>query len=310
MLSYKKSKDATPIAVVNGGQHNRDIIYLYDDNSGAAVMDEDMAKYIDDILLKEKGLRCTSRDIACLYRAINVNSDVNLDPKLRNLYDKITEHVKSARQSRDLRFDDGGHLQLLPNPKKRMVIYCAGASGSGKSHFVGNFIKEYMKVFPGHPVYVFSRDEADPALDKNEGIQRILLNETFKDDANPITADDFINSLCIFDDIDTLHDEMILWKIRQLRNDILETGRKKMIYVCTTSHQICDFSKTRSVLLEATHVVFYKGDAHNAQGYLTRYAGQSIKDAKKIMALPSRWICHSRHYPGYLLYDTGIQLID
>ena len=51
-------------------------------------------------------------------------------------------------------------MQHLPYTDKgkgntRQVLYVSGASGSGKSYYASNYIKEYVKMFPKNTVYIY-----------------------------------------------------------------------------------------------------------------------------------------------------------
>ena len=49
-----------------------------------------------------------------------------------------------------------GSLQLIPNKNvERSILYIAGQSGSGKTYFLGQYLKEYKKLFPGNEIYIF-----------------------------------------------------------------------------------------------------------------------------------------------------------
>ena len=59
-----------------------------------------------------------------------------------------------------------GYLQLIPNTNtERQILYIAEASGSGKTYFTGQYLKEYKIVFHKNPIYMFSTiPKGDPSL--------------------------------------------------------------------------------------------------------------------------------------------------
>ena len=77
-------------------------------------------------------------------------------------------------------------------------------------------------MFPENDVYVVSKLTADPSLDVNQGIRRIILDETFHESAETIEPEELRNSLVVFDDVDTINDKEVLKKIIALRNDFLK----------------------------------------------------------------------------------------
>lgn len=308
MLSLKKGE--LPIAQINSGKFDKQILYLNSKIDESNKIEDDPLKFLHQDMFTENRRTLKSNDINKIYQAIQNGSDMNLDPRLQSFYNK-SKLVVDKKINREFILDDGGHLQMIPNIKTRDVIFASGASGSGKSYFIGNYITQYMKMFPKNPVYIFSKLESDQALDKNKGIQRIILDDTFGDeDSEAIEAKDMSNCLAVFDDVDTINDPIILKKIIKLRDDLLEVGRKFNVYMCMTSHMLCDYRKTRILLNECTHNVCFKNSNTNHQKrFMKEYVGMSKDDIDKALSLPSRWICISKAFPSYLLYDTGCYLL-
>ena len=102
----------------------------------------------------------------------------------------------------------GSKFQIVPNTlKEREIIYICGPSGSGKSTFTSNYLTQYKKKYPENPIYIFSALSEDDVLDKIPGIKRIQINKALLSD--PLSADDFQDCCCIFDDIDVLGDKKV-----------------------------------------------------------------------------------------------------
>ena len=94
-----------------------------------------------------------------------------------------------------------GYLQLIPNPNtERQILYIAGASGSGKSYFTGQYLKEYKNTFPDNPIYMFSTIPKGDVSLKDVEIDYIDLNTILEEE---LTSKDFENSMVIFGDCDT-----------------------------------------------------------------------------------------------------------
>jgi chromosomal replication initiation ATPase DnaA len=92
-------------------------------------------------------------------------------------------------------------LQLVPNTKtERQCIYICGQSGSGKSYFTSNYVKQYKKQYPKNDIFVISSIDEDKSIDILKPIRINVLNPDFLDD--DISLEDFKDSLVIFDDID------------------------------------------------------------------------------------------------------------
>lgn len=201
-----------------------------------------------------------------------------------------------------------GTLDPIPNPEKRECLYIAGPSGSGKSTYASHYIKKFKIMFPKRKIYVFSRLNEDEEIDKHKPI-RILLNEELLED--PISTEELKNSLCLFDDIDTIQNKQIKNCVKSLLEDILETGRHQNIYCIVTSHLMTNYKDTRIVLNESTSITFFvkSGDTYFIRQYLQKYGGLSKKQIDDILALNSRWVTLYKHYPKYILYQRGCYLL-
>ncbi len=201
-----------------------------------------------------------------------------------------------------------GYFQQLPNTHTRDAVMIAGPSGSGKSTYCKHYIKEYRKIYKKNEAYMFSRVDSDPSL-REKDIKRFIIDEGLITD--PIQTKDLDNSLVIFDDIDTIPDKRVTEKVRQLRDDILETGRHNNIYTISTSHQLMNYKTTRTLLNESTSVTFFpkSGSSYHIKRFLREYCGLSSKKIIEILNLPSRWVTVSKIYPMFILYETGIELL-
>jgi len=208
---------------------------------------------------------------------------------------------------REIMLDDDGKLELLPPQKKgeRHFLVISGKSGSGKSFWTRTYIKNWLKLFPKRPVYIFSPVSSDTAYDDLK-INRVILDESIITD--PIDVSDLEDSLCIFDDHDQIKEPLIKGEIKRLIDNISEIGRHKNISACVLIHKIANFKDTRTLLNEATHVVLflrgYKGGINKY--YLTKYQELDKKAIEKVYKLNSRWVCFQCNYPAYILYEKGI----
>ncbi len=202
-----------------------------------------------------------------------------------------------------------GKETLFPLPDKKVIekIYISAPSGAGKSTWCGMWLKEYKKLFPKNPIYLFSAISEDSALDPYEPI-RIQLNEELVRD--PIAPEELANSVVIFDDVETTQDKFIRDGILKLRDILLECGRHYKIRLLITSHIMSDYKKTRLVLTEATTVVAFPqaSSTHHLKRYLKNYAGFSKDQIKKFVKLKSRWVALNTQYPPFVIYDKGAYL--
>ena len=141
-------------------------------------------------------------------------------------------------------------FQPVPNSEGRDIVSCFGPSGSGKSYYIKDFVKNYHQEYPKNSVYCVSLVDDDKSFKDIPYIIRLKVDEKWKN--NPLEAKDFEDNCCIiFDDTDTIRDKDIKKNIDMLKNQILETGRHKHITALITSHLACKGVETKTLLNES-----------------------------------------------------------
>ena len=188
--------------------------------------------------------------------------------------------------------------------RERSILYVTGASGSGKSYFTNSYVKEYKKMYPKRPVYLFSSLTEDKTLDSNKSIKRIKLNDTFINTA--------FSTLCIFDDCDCIVNKTLKKKVFTILDVLLQTGRHSSTDIVFTSHLCCDKNNTKVILAEATSITaFPRTLGTRSLKYLTEsYFGMTKEDIQKIKRLKTRPVTIIRSYPPLVLYDSGAYLFN
>lgn len=205
---------------------------------------------------------------------------------------------------------DGDVLQVCPRGKERDVVYISGSSGSGKSYFAANFIKEYLAVHPKNPVYLFSSISEDPCLDGVKAVKRVALNDEFLETEFELA--DFEDSLLVFDDIDVIVNKALKGKLYNILNNLLMTGRHSKTSVIFTSHIATNGRDTKVILAECTHLVcFPKMMNGRTRDYLLKaYIGLSNKEIQNVMQLRSRAVVFVRGYPQVVVHEKGCFIIN
>jgi len=127
----------------------------------------------------------------------------------------------------ELELDDDHSFQLIPDlNKKRDCIYVAAQSGAGKSHFCMEYLKEYIKLYPKNPVYLFSYLDEDETIDKVKKLQRFDINsKEFMDEE--LDPKEFKDCCIVLDDIEMISD-------KKLKNKILDFFKKLLQVVIIT----------------------------------------------------------------------------
>jgi len=202
------------------------------------------------------------------------------------------------------------HSQLIPSGKERDILYITGASGSGKSYFALQYLKEYRLKYPKNPVYLISSLKEDETLDKFKDLKRIVLDQDFLDENFEI--DDFKNSMIIFDDADCIQNKKMREKISGLLTIILETGRHTRTSCIFTSHLPASGYSTKRILNESHSITFFcAGLGARALKYLMEsHLGLDKDQIRKIKRNKSRATTFVRSFPSLILFDKGAYLLN
>lgn len=343
MLSFKKGK---PIARIEGGEYDKKIIRLYDpltqkpccdkcdkrckknkccDNckvsTGGCIdcnkggNDEDIGiktknpfDIISEWFFNKKKKKLSIAELVKIEKALIEGKEPE-DEELNKIY-KFTKDKLDDTGKYEIKLKTGN---IIPLPSQDDLesdhIYVAGPSGSGKSTFLGKWIKEIKKIFPKKELIIFSNFTEDEPLDKYKPTRIKMDEEMVK--KKPITKEELTNTICVFDDIDTLP-KQIASVVQDLRNDLLQCGRKENIKVLCTSHQLMNYKKTRDLLNSCQKIVFFPQATaqYHIRRFLKEYCGMSPTQTLRILKLPSRWILIDKHYPTFCLYETGCLILN
>jgi hypothetical protein len=224
--------------------------------------------------------------------------------------DKKNSEVVRPFNELSLRDREDQVFQPIPNPEnERQILYITGASGSGKSYFTRQYCNEFTKIFPKRNIYLFSSIADDSSIDAIKGLKRIKLEPALLEEE--LTAEDFKDSLVIFDDTDCLTDKKMRLKINGILNSILETGRHFNTYCMYTSHLPCAGNDTKRILNEAHSITFFPHSlgGRSLKYLLEAYLGLDKEQIKKIKSLPSRWCSVQKTYPQVVLSEKDVYLI-
>ena len=192
----------------------------------------------------------------------------------------------------------------------RQILYISGASGSGKSYYTSDYMKEYNRMFPKNPIYIISSLEKDAKLDEVKNTKRLKLDEEFYN--TPFKIDDFKNSLVVYDDTEMISNTLIQEKITNIMNLILTTGRHTGTFMIVTSHNTNAGHKTKLILLESHAITLFlitMGDK-SLKYLLETSFGFSKKQVDKIKLLNSRWVTLCRTSPISIIHEKGIFIMD
>lgn len=227
---------------------------------------------------------------------------INNNKKLKSTVISVSETVDDIMKPfDDLKIQEGNFQYIPDKTRERDTIFVCGVSGSGKSYFCGQYLREYRKTYKDAPIYIISEGDEDTALDDIKNIKRIKLDDELLE--NPISWKDFEGPCAVlFDDIDALTGSLYKY-VYELRDKLLKNGRKNLITVVTTSHT-CTGHDLKAVLSESNVIVFFMGNYNRALKYLLEnYVGLNKKGIEALRRKKSRWTCFIKSYPNVILQE-------
>lgn len=314
MPSLQLNSNGKPIAKVEGGKYNGEVLSINEEMDSNASKKDIVVSMLNKVIEEEvtknavnNRMRQRIADMDLLKRAFERDKDSLKDPRLNSLYQQIKQKY-FTKINTEFRVDDGT-MRPVPNIDTRDIVYIAGPAGSGKSFFVRQYALAYNKLFPKNPVYLFSKVDDDPSLEGIQRLKKIKLDMDIVDE--PIEPDELSNSLCIFDDVSTIRNKAIKDEILNLINDIAEIGRHDSVYMCITNHLLSDYKSTRTILNECKSLVCFPsaGSAHQIKYVLRTYFGLDNDDVNRVLKLNSRWAQIFKNFPQCILYQHGAYLL-
>jgi len=300
MISFKDLKDSTPIAIIKNGKHNDKIIF-----SKSVFKSNEPEDILRDLV---KNNNYSKKDMELIDDALE-NNDINKIKQINDLLIKKEDNMTD----REFKIYDEGTIQPLPRFKKTERIYITGQTECGKSYFIKQFLKQYRKVYEDKeekPIFLFSDVDEDEEIDAIPGLTRFQLDEGLIETEN-INPRNFQNSICVFDDIDSIQNKKIYKLICNFRDALLRRGRHENISVIITNHLSTDFRNTRIVLNECNSIVIFphSGSTHGMKYLLQKYVGLDKKGIEKVLKLPSRWVLIHKNNPQYIMYEKGCYIV-
>jgi len=211
-----------------------------------------------------------------------------------NYFDKLTLPANSSFE------------QYPDTTRERDVGLIAGASGSGKSYYVNQYIKNYRKAYKKRPIYFFSVLGEDKSIDAKV-VKRVALNETWI--SEPLTIDDVKDSLVVFDDVEQIKDKGIKEQVFKFINECLTTGRHTNTSVFLIVHYT-NKPYIQSMLMEChTFTYFPRGSNRSTNYALESYIGVDKKEIKYIKTLNTRWATIYKQFPNCVMTERELFML-
>lgn len=305
MLSFE---DGTPIALIKGGKHDKKILYIRDDDPSKSIKNNPL-DMVEDIYKTTNKNKLSKTDMIKIKLALDKDDDNEF---LGSVYDVVSDVKDKCRDmsKKELKLFDDGTIQPLPRFDKTERSYIAGQTECGKTYYCRRYLEQMRKVFKDKKIFVFSDVEEDKEIDSLKNIVRFKLDDELLN-KEPIRPEKFKDSICVFDDIDSIQNPALLKYIQALRDSLLRRGRHEDISCLITSHLLTNYKDTRIILNECNNITLFprSGSSHGIQYLLSKHIGMDKKQIQRVLDLPSRWITIHKNHPQYILYEKGAYVI-
>jgi hypothetical protein len=301
-LTFEKTKDAQPVALVRGGDKDGEVLYLNTAEATTAPQPKEVkaVKYMKD--MKEfkpaERVKVMNQMVEAMKKGLDVES-AGLPDGAKDIYKRIQS---DSANDKSIELPIDATFEPIPSPdaKVRQVWYVAGQSGSGKSYFARGIAEKYKKLYPEREVYLISKLQEDETLDKMKvGKPKRISLQSLVDD--PVDLDEFKECLVIFDDWDTL-DKPYFNIVHKLIEDLAIMGRHTTTSMLILSHYLTNYSKTRLILGEAQFLVLYPlATSQKALKYVCEHYGGMDKEDVLTLKKRGRWVLIHKNFPSYVI---------
>jgi hypothetical protein len=302
-------KSGTRIAEVNLGKKKSDkqIIYIKDDDTSKSEINHaDKASLLPNSFFK----RLPPSNVLALKSAINTGKKGILGDNLnmQAQFDMAQEELKKLEKKYFEIPKTLGKVEPIPmQESSRIGVF--GPAGVGKSTWIGNFFKKYLEFYKDNKIYIFSPKIDDPAFKKIKNLSYVKIEDSLLQD--PLDVSEFKNSICCFDDIESITDKRLNNAVRVFRDQCYEIGRSPTnITTIAVHHVILGNERTKIILNESDEVVvFPKSNFSAISNLCKRYYGFTKDQLEYLRDVPSRWAVIKRSYPTTIVTENAIKIL-
>jgi hypothetical protein len=294
----------TKIAKINNDP--KKLIYIKEDEKDkkAEVQTTDEKKYqiYKDYITRDKKLRKSDIEILLSgYRHKNIIPD--------RLQRKYEDGIQFIEDSLKHYLDYPKSIELTPIMPEWYTMFVSGLTGSGKSHYIANLLKNNKPKF----IFIMSPVHDDPAFKslKPTPIHIDILSYEQEFDKQFEIEDIPPDSVVILDDIDT--DNKMAKIYQEIKVQLLERGRHLKVSTIAVSHNPLggNVKHAKAQLLESHYyVIFPKANRAHAEKLLKSYVlGNNKEKIDEIMNIDSRGVLIKKTYPAYYIGEHTIGTI-
>jgi len=234
----------------------------------------------------------------------------SLSPKLHR---KLEDGKLYVKESLKTHLDYGSAHELFPIVTDESYrMYVSGLSGSGKSHFIAEFLKHNKLREKGAGIFLFSPITNDKSLSKIKNLIQINLDGFREENKGRSLEPEDIpeGSVCIFDDCESFP-KHVAKEYLELRDIIAERGRHRRVSLISVSHNATNGNTTKVQIRESQYwVLFPKFNARDTRNILKVYGGLGKEQIEHIMDMKSRWVFYRKAIPKYAVSQHSVISFD
>lgn len=235
-------------------------------------------------------------------------------------YKKIIKKISDSYSKNKFLEAYNGKFEFIPSFQSERIYIC-GPSECGKSYQVARYIEKYKKYHPKNKVYLISdtNDKNDEINKYTQSIPLEFINNSIrklkkyeKRIENPITPEDFQDSLVIFDDVDSITDKETYKSVLSLNDQIFKKGRHHNTSIIRTNHKCTENGGDTIYSLNNSQVIIVYPMAGNhaaIKNVIRTYFGVNNEVGNDIVSMNTRWVAIRKSSPLTMISENLIKIL-
>lgn len=309
MLSFKSGQRIAEVNYAKKKKGKKDNLTIYvkdNDTEKSEITHINRANLLPSSFFK----KLPPTNVQLLKKALNESKKgyLNNNLNLQALYDDGQQKLEKLEKKYFEIPPEIGKIEAVPmQESSRIGVF--GPAGVGKSTWIGNFFKKYLQYYKDNKIYIFSPKLNDPAFEKIKAVEYVKIDDSILHD--PLNVDEFRDSICVFDDIESITDKKLNNAVRVFRDQCYEIGRAPYnITTIAVHHVILGNERTKVILNESDEVVLFpKSNFAAISNLCKRYYGFTKDQLEYVRDVPSRWVVVKRSFPTTVISENAVKIL-